>query len=191
MPDLVASNTDASGKDIGGIIGGIIGGKTGAAILGGIDIKKKTADVVLTVTDVRSSVQMAMIEGHASKKDVGWKAGGGIFAGVLAAGGANSYENTEIGQVIAAAYLDAYIQLVDEFRALPENAAQSNVMQAVTMTRPGRMYATSNTEGAVVRTVSVGMMLYPTGAKDGVMWEVEDELGNKGWVSSLLFELAK
>ena len=35
------------------------------------------------------------------------------------------------------------------------------------------------------------MMLYPTGNKDGVMWEVEDELGNKGWVSSLLFGLSR
>ena len=33
------------------------------------------------------------------------------------------------------------------------------------------------------------MMLYPTGQKDGVWWEVSDELGNKGWVSSL-FALA-
>jgi hypothetical protein len=35
------------------------------------------------------------------------------------------------------------------------------------------------------------MMLYPTGNKDGLWWEVSDELGNKGWVSSALFELAK
>lgn len=35
------------------------------------------------------------------------------------------------------------------------------------------------------------MMLYATGNKDGVMWEVEDELGNKGWVSSLVFGLSR
>ena len=33
--------------------------------------------------------------------------------------------------------------------------------------------------------------LYPTGEKQGMMWEVEDELGNKGWVSSVLFQLSK
>ena len=33
--------------------------------------------------------------------------------------------------------------------------------------------------------------LYPTGNKDGAMWEVKDELGNQGWVSSMSFELAK
>jgi hypothetical protein len=43
----------------------------------------------------------------------------------------------------------------------------------------------------VVRTLDPGMMLYPTGEKKEIMWEVEDELGNKGWVSSVLFGLAK
>jgi len=35
------------------------------------------------------------------------------------------------------------------------------------------------------------MMLYPTGVKDGTWWEVKDEKGNKGWVSSVALELAK
>jgi hypothetical protein len=43
----------------------------------------------------------------------------------------------------------------------------------------------------VVRPLDPGMMLYPTGNKDGVWWEVKDELGNAGWVSSLSFNLAK
>ena len=53
------------------------------------------------------------------------------------------------------------------------------------------MYTTSSPDSKIVRKLSVGMMLYPTGQKDGVMWEVKDELGNDGWVSSLSFELAK
>lgn len=35
------------------------------------------------------------------------------------------------------------------------------------------------------------MMLYPTGEKDGIWWQVPDELGNEGWVSSALFGLAR
>ena len=45
--------------------------------------------------------------------------------------------------------------------------------------------------GKAVRDLDPGMMLYPTGNKEGVMWEVEDELGNKGWVSSSLVQLAR
>ena len=43
----------------------------------------------------------------------------------------------------------------------------------------------------VVRSLDPGMMLYPTGNKEGMMWEVEDELGNKGWISSTLIELSR
>jgi len=53
------------------------------------------------------------------------------------------------------------------------------------------MYASASPKSAVVRPLDPGMMLYPTGQKDGPMWEAEDELGNKGWVSSLLFQLSK
>ena len=42
-----------------------------------------------------------------------------------------------------------------------------------------------------MRSLDPGMMLYPTGNKDGLMWEVEDELGNKGWVNSTSIELSR
>lgn len=191
IPDLMSSNRNAGGNKAGALLGGLIPGVAGA-VLGGISLKKKTADVVLTVTDVRSSEQVAMIEGHATKTDLGWAGGGGLFgAGVLAAGGASGYSDTEIGQVIAIAYLNAYNDLIAQFASLPASASAENVQQAVTMAKPGRMYKTASTTGAVVRPLDPGMMLYPTGQKVETMWEVEDELGNKGWVSSLLFQLSK
>lgn len=192
VPDLISSNSNSGGNNIGGMLGGMLGGRTAGALLGGISLKKKTADVVLTVTDVRSSEQVAMVEGHAKKTDLGWGAGGGLFSGgFLGAGGASGYANTEIGQVITLAYLQAYTDLVAELGGLPENASAANATQAVTMAKPGRMYADAGASGKVVRTLDPGMMLYPTGEKKDVMWEVSDELGNKGWVSSLLFQLAK
>ena len=191
VPDLVSSNKNSGGNAIGGLLGGLIGGGAGA-VLGGINLKKKSADVVLTVTDVRSSEQVAMIEGHSTKTDLGWGAGGGVFGGgALVAGGASGYSDTEIGKVITLAYLEAYIKLVDQFKALPDNASAANAQQSVTMAKPGRMYASASTKSKVVRTLDPGMMLYPTGEKKEIMWEVEDELGNKGWVSSVLFQLAK
>jgi curli biogenesis system outer membrane secretion channel CsgG len=191
VPDLVSQNKNSGGNRIGGILGGLVGGAAGA-VLGGINLKKKTADVTLTVTDVRSSEQVALTEGHSTKTDLGWGAGGGLFGGgAFAAGGATGYADTEIGQVISLAYLQAYTDLVAKFAALPDNASAANQQQAVTMAKPGRMYASADAKGKVVRTLDPGMMLYPTGQKQDVMWEVEDELGNKGWVSSVLFQLAK
>lgn len=191
VPDLVSQNSNAGGNAIGGLIGGLIGNRTAAAVIGGINIKKKTADVVLTVTDVRSSEQVAMVEGSAKKTDLGWGAGGGVFSGGFAGAGASGYANTEIGQVVTLAYLQAYTDLIAQLGALPDNASAANAQQAVTMSKPGRLFASSDGKGKVVRPLDPGMMLYPTGNKDGVMWEVEDELGNKGWVSSLLFGLSR
>ncbi len=191
VPDLISQNKNAGGNRFGAALGGLLGGVAGA-VVGGINLKKKSADVVLTVTDVRSSEQLVLSEGHSTKTDLGWGAGGGLFGGgVFAAGGASGYSDTEIGQVIALAYLQAYTDMVQKFSELPDNASKANQQQSVTMAKPGRMYTTSSPTSKVVRTLDPGMMLYPTGEKKELMWEVEDELGNKGWVSSVLFGLAK
>ena len=191
VPDIVSKNGDSGGTNIGGILGGLVGHGAGA-ILGGLSINSSTADVLLTITDVRSSEQVAMEQGHGEKSDLSWGGGGGWgnWSGAGAIGISN-YQHTQIGQVVVLAYIDAYTKLVTELGGLSANAAQDNAQQAVSMTRTGHMYTTSSTKSHVIKTVSAGTMLYPTGNKDGVMWEVKDELGNQGWVSSNLFELAK
>ena len=35
------------------------------------------------------------------------------------------------------------------------------------------------------------MLLYPLGGREGLLIEVEDELGNRGWISSESVELAR
>ena len=92
--------------------------------------------------------------------------------------------------MITLAYLQAYTDMVGQLGGLPANASAANVQQAVTMQKPGRLFTAADGKD-VVRPLEPGMLLYPTGVRQGVMWEVEDELGNKGWVSSLLFGLAK
>lgn len=191
VPDLVSQNTNASGNNLGGLVGGLLGNRSVGAVLGGINVKRKTADVVLTVTDVRSSEQVAMTQGHATKTDLGWRGGAGVFMGGLVGVGASGYADTEIGQVITLAYLEAYRDLVAQLGGLPANASSANAHQAVSMTVPGRLFATADGAGTPIRPLEVGALLYPTGNKQGVMWEVEDELGNRGWVSSNLFKLAR
>ena len=190
VPDLVNKNANSGGKKIGGLLGGLVGGAVGA-VAGGISLKSKTADVVLTLTDVRSTEQVALAQGHAKKTDLGWGGGGGAFFGAFAAGGASSYANTEIGQVVTMAYLDAFAKLVNEVKNASPDAKADNVKQAVTMAKPGRMYASPDLKASIVRDLDPGMMLYPSGEKEGVWWKVSDELGNEGWVPSTLFNLSK
>jgi curli biogenesis system outer membrane secretion channel CsgG len=191
VPDVVSRNGNASGTNVGGILGGFLGGGVGA-IVSHINISSKTADVVLTVTNVRTSEQQAMEEGHGSQTDVGLGFGGGWGGwGGFGGAGISNYQNTAIGQVVVLAYIDAYTKLVSDLGGLSAQASADAPAQAVTVSRPGRLYISASEKSKVVRPLDAGMMLYPTGNKDGVWWEVKDELGNQGWVSSLNLSLAK
>ena len=190
VPDIANSNGNAQRTNIGGILGGLIGHGAGA-VLGGVSLSKKTADVVLTLTDIRSTEQVALEQGHADKTDVGWSGGGGSgFWGGFAAGGASGYANTEIGQVVAMAYLDAYTKMVAGLQQNAPNAQAENVQQAVRLTEGTKLYSDANLHSSIVRSLKPGMMLYPTGDKVGIWWKVSDELGNIGWVVSSKLELA-
>src|SRR5208283_4992909 len=93
VPDIVNKNSNSGGTNIGGALGGFIPHGFGA-VIGGVNLKSKTADVVLTLTDVRSTEQVSLEQGHAKKTDLGWMGGGGGgFFGGFAAGGASSYAN--------------------------------------------------------------------------------------------------
>ncbi|HEY4545787.1 MAG TPA: penicillin-binding protein activator LpoB [Pedomonas sp.] len=122
QPDLVTSNNDSGGNRIGGALGGLVGGAFGA-IAGGINMKKKEANVTLSIVNARTTEEEALVEGYARKRDIGFAGGGAGFFGAFAGVAGSGYENTEIGQVIVLAYLDAYTKLVGQMGGLPENAS--------------------------------------------------------------------
>jgi len=190
VPDIVNKNEKSGGKSMGGLLGGALGGIAGV-VAGGVSMKSKTADVVLTLTDIRSSEIISTQQGHAKKTDIGWGGGGGGFMGAFAAAGASSYSNTEIGQVVTKAYADAFTKMVSDVQEAEPDAKANNVSQSVTMAKPGKMYDKPDTKGKVVRDLDPGMTLYPSGEKEGIWWKASDELGNEGWVPSTLFGLAK
>jgi curli biogenesis system outer membrane secretion channel CsgG len=191
IPDIANRNRNSGGTNIGGMLGGLVGHGLGA-VVGGISLKSKTADVVLTLTDVRSTEQVSLQQGHAKKTDLGFGGGGfGGWAGGFAAAGASTYANTEIGQVVAQAYLDAYSKMVADVKASNTTANADNTQQSVAVSKPTKMYASADLKSAVVRDLDPGMMLYPTGEKMGVWWKVTDELGNAGWAVSTNFQLAR
>lgn len=193
VPDLVTHNQNAGGNAIGGILGALLPGTAGV-IASGINFSRKDATVTLAVTDVRSSEQVALAEGHGKKTDIGWGAGGGLFGTTGGAGlGATGYTNTEAGQVIALAFLDGYISLVRQMGGLPADASQANVQRALSMSRQGRLYSGPSMTSKPLGTLEAGTLLYPTGNKsgDGNWIEVKDELDHNGWVSSFSVQSSK
>ena len=69
-------NSTAGGGGIGGALGGLMGG-FGGAILGGLNIKKKEANVTLSIVNARTTEEEALTEGYARKTDVGFGGGAG------------------------------------------------------------------------------------------------------------------
>ena len=118
VPDLVTNNQNAGGAGAGAIVG-IIGGLfgiPGAGLAANVQMIDRNATVTLTLTDIQTTEELVGVEGYAEKTDVGFGVGGaGIGMGGFAAAGAGSYASTEAGQIIANAYQNAFIKLIDEY----------------------------------------------------------------------------
>ena len=129
QPDIVSANQNSGGSNVGAAAGGILGhfgGWAGAvgAVAGGINIKKGEANVTLSLVNARTTEEEALTEGYFRKRDLGFAVGGGGgWWGGFAAAGAGGYENTEIGQIIVLAYLDAYKKLVTQLGGYNASAA--------------------------------------------------------------------
>lgn len=126
-PNIISTNANSGGGGLGGVLGGVTGGlfgSTAGRIAGGINVRKGEANVTLSIVNARTTVEEALTEGYARKSDMSWGASGGLWGGGNWGGaGASGYQNTEIGQIIVLAYLDAYTQLVTQLGGLPADAA--------------------------------------------------------------------
>ena len=120
QPDIVSTNKNSGGGGAGAAIGGLLGHLGGGwgvvgGLAGGINVKKGEANVTLSLVNGRTTEEEAITQGYARKTDVSWGAGGGAgWWGGFAAAGGYGYQNTQIGQVIVLAYLDAYKKLVTQ-----------------------------------------------------------------------------
>ena len=111
-PNILFQDPDAGGTNVGGILGGLLPGMLGA-IAGGIKTTNLEAQVLLTLTNVRSGVQEAVAEGSATKRDIGFNVGALLLGGGAgAAGGGGSYTSTDIGKIVMVAFVDGLNKLV-------------------------------------------------------------------------------
>jgi curli biogenesis system outer membrane secretion channel CsgG len=127
VPDIVSKNDRSGGGGLGGVLGGLgsrMGGFGGfdGSIAGNISVNKKEANVLLTLVNARTTEQERMTEGYARKSDWSFGGGaGGFWGGGYGSIGGGGYQNTDIGQVLVLAYLNAYKDLVTQLGGLPTN----------------------------------------------------------------------
>jgi curli biogenesis system outer membrane secretion channel CsgG len=194
IPDIVNSNSNSGGNAIGAVAGAF-GRRLGGlgALAGGLSTKSSEAQAILTLVNARTTEQEFVAEGAAKKTDISFGVGGGGYgAGGFAAAAGGGYANTDIGKVITAAYFNAFVNLIQHMQAqAPGQAAAAAPTQAYSATSAVVMRATPSPAGGQVRAFKVGDLVYPTGQKNGVWWEVDDENGNRGWVSSAMISPRK
>lgn len=195
IPDIANSDSNTGGAAIGAIAGSLLPGGFGA-IAGNLRTKKAQAQALITLVDARTTEQVYVAEGVAQKTDIGFGGGAGGFGttgfGGLAGGG---YGDTDIGKVITAAYFNAFVDLVHYMQggnvATGQEASANAGSQSYTVKSNLVLRKTASPSAPAVRSFTAGDTVYPTGQKNGIWWEVDDENGNRGWVSSAFITTAK
>ena len=174
VAEIINKDSNAGGGGAG--VGSLLPGRAGA-IAGMFKKKKLEAQVLLTLTNVRTSVQEAIAQGSATKSDLA-VGGFGWIGGV--AGGGGTYESTDIGKIVALAFTDAHNNLVSELGSVSEG----NVDNAGYVTAANVEFrAGPSPKAPSLATLYEGTSVSPTGVKNGAWWEVE-ALGKTGWVHS-------
>lgn len=181
VAEIQGANSNVSGSGVAAGVGGIVGGSLGG-LIGGIRSKKLEANTVLTLVNVRTTETLATEEGYAAKNNLSFGAGG-FFAVAGAVGG--GYDNTDIGRIVTLSFIQAYAKMVNSLGLVqPGDAGTAEAAPAKTFTAQGpvQLRATPVGTATVIRTLPAGAILYPTGNKNGLWWEVADENDNIGWV---------
>jgi curli biogenesis system outer membrane secretion channel CsgG len=185
VAEVQASNRNSGGSGIGAAIGAGLGGPFGG-LLGGIKTRKMEANTVLSLTNVRTTETIAVQDGYAVKNETsfgggGFLGGGGVGGGLVGGG----YENTDIGRIVTLAFIQAYSKMVTELGLVnPGDAGTAQAAPAKTFTAQGpvALRKIAAPTGGMIRMLPAGAILYPTGNKAGLWWEVADENDNVGWV---------
>ena len=185
VPDIVNADSNSGGDNVGAALGGLIGGQVGG-LVGGMRRQRSQAQALLTLVDARTTEQIYVAEGVAQKTNIGFGAGGGLFGstglGGLVGGG---YSDTDIGKVVTAAYFNAFIDLVGYVQGMQPGAAQASApIQAYRATSATALRGQPSPQARAVRSFNPGDLVYPTGQRNGIWWEADDENGNRGWVTS-------
>ncbi|MBX3480186.1 MAG: SH3 domain-containing protein [Caulobacter sp.] len=188
IPDLANADDNTGGGAVAGVVGGLIGGRAGG-LVGGLRTRNMEAQALITLVDSRTTEQVYVAEGTAQKRDISFAAGGGAggLGGLIGAVG-GGYSDTDIGKIISAAYFNAFVDLVNYIQAggvagTTEAKANAGPVAQVT-TKAVVMRQSPSPQAKAVLTLGQGVLVYPTGARNGVWMEVDDENGNRGWISS-------
>jgi len=112
--DILAQNPDAGGVNTG-VLSSFLPG-IGGSVAGSVSVKVSEVRTALFLSSTKTGLQMTSVQGFAQTADVG--ANISRIAKTKVKLGA--YTDTPVGQTASAAFLDAYVKLVNFVKAAPK-----------------------------------------------------------------------
>jgi uncharacterized protein YraI len=157
----------------------------GGALLsafGGLGGKKKRLAAGIKLLSPATGMAIATGSGTVTKSSLTFGGGNAWTAGANAAG----YAKSKDGKMLVEAFVMAFNALSAQssvIASVPKAAAPTASVAGASVAVDTILRAGPSGETSEVRTLRAGTALKPTGQRDGLFIEVEDNYGTKGWVS--------
>ena len=154
-------------------------------MFGGLGGKKKRVAAGIKVLSPASGMTIVTGSGEVKKSSLSFGGSSAWNAGATASG----YGQSKNGKMLVEAFVIAFNQVVAQgntIRAVPkvqQASAQEPDAPAASVAVDTVLRASPDAASAEVRSLRAGTAIKPTGNRDGLFIEVEDNYGTKGWVS--------
>lgn len=176
MQGLVSSGAAA------GLLSSVPGAGQLLGMFGGFGGKKKRYAAGIKLLSPATGMTIATGSGEVKKTTINFGGQSAWNAGAEAAG----YVGNKRGEMLVEAFVLAFNELVSQKAAIasaPKGGADDDEEELATVAAATSMLASPAANAAVLRSLRAGTTLTPTGKREGLFIEAEDNFGTVGWVS--------
>lgn len=176
MEGLVRSGAASS------MLGSVPGAGAVLGMFGGFGGKKKRYAAGIKLLSPANGLTIVTASGEVKKSTIDFGGGSAWDAGASAAG----YAGDKKGRMLVEAFVIAFNKLVaqrETIASVPRMASADTEPDYATVAAATSMFEAPAADAKVLRSLMVGTTLTPTGRREGLFIEAEDNFGTKGWVS--------
>ncbi|QIQ87027.1 SH3 domain-containing protein [Erythrobacter sp.] len=176
MEGLVRSGAASS------VLSSVPGAGAVLGMFGGFGGKKKRYAAGIKLLSPANGLTIVTGSGEVRKSTIDFGGGAAWDAGADAAG----YARDKKGRMLVEAFVIAFNNVVaqrDTIASVPRMAAASAEPEYATVRVATSLFEMPSAEAKALRSLGVGTTLTPTGRREGLFIEAEDNFGTKGWVS--------